>query len=74
MIHRSRIYEELQGVSVPVLAIAGDEDHAYPQPIAGSNIAAATQGLHETVSPAGHSVALEQPQIVAELLIKHFTS
>ena len=73
VIHRGRIYEELHDVSVPVLAIAGDEDHAYPQPISGSNIATATQGRHETVSPAGHSVALEQPQIVAELLIKHFT-
>lgn len=72
VINRGRIYEELQGVTVPVLAIAGDEDHAYPQPISGSNIAAATGGREETVVHAGHSVALEQPEVVAELLLKHF--
>lgn len=30
-------------------------------------------GGDETVSSAGHSVALEQPQVVAGLLIKHFS-
>lgn len=71
VINRSRIYEELEGVTVPVLAIAGEEDHAYPQPISGSNIAAATGGREETVARAGHSVALEQPEIVAQLLLTH---
>jgi 3-oxoadipate enol-lactonase len=71
VIHRGRIYEELDGVKVPVLAIAGEEDHAYPQPISGSNIAAATGGREETVARAGHSVALEQPEIVAQLLLTH---
>ncbi|MCR1783772.1 alpha/beta hydrolase [Nocardioides carbamazepini] len=71
VIHRGRIYEELHGVTVPVLAIAGDEDHAYPQPISGRNIAAATGGREETVPRAGHSVALEQPEIVAQLLLTH---
>ena len=72
VINRGRIYEELAGVTVPVLAIAGDEDHAYPQPISGSNIAAATGGREETVLGAGHSVALEQPDAVADLLLTHF--
>jgi len=35
VIQRGRIYEELAGCKVPVLALAGDEDHAYPQPISG---------------------------------------
>jgi 3-oxoadipate enol-lactonase len=73
VIHRGRIYEELEGVTVPVLAIAGDEDHVYPQPISGSNIAAAAGGRDETIMRAGHSAPLEQPDVVAELLVKHFS-
>lgn len=73
VIHRGRICEELEGVTVPVLAIAGDEDHVYPPPISGSNIATATGGRDETVLRAGHSVPLEQPHAVAEILVKHFS-
>lgn len=73
VIHQARIYEELEGVPVPVLAVAGDEDHVYPQPISGRNIAAATGGSDETVRGAGHSAPLEQPQVVADLLVKHFS-
>jgi 3-oxoadipate enol-lactonase len=72
VIHRTRILEELKGVAVPVLAIAGDEDHVYPQPISGINIADASGGTETTIAAAGHSVALEQPAAVAEALIKHF--
>lgn len=71
VIHRTRIYEELAGCPVPVLAIAGAEDHAYPQPISGRNIAEASGGVDATVEGAGHSVALEKPAEVAELLLKH---
>jgi 3-oxoadipate enol-lactonase len=59
-------------VTVPVLAVAGDEDHVYPQPISGINIADASDGTETTVAAAGHSVALEQPEAVAEILLKHF--
>ena len=72
VIHRTRILEELKGTSVPVLAIAGAEDHVYQQPIAGINIADASGGTETTVAAAGHSVALEQPEAVAQLLLKHF--
>jgi 3-oxoadipate enol-lactonase len=72
VIHRTRILEELKGVGVPVLAIAGDEDHVYPQPISGINIADASGGTETTIAAAGHSVALEQPAAGAEALIKHF--
>lgn len=73
VVHRTRIVEELQGVTVPVLAVAGAEDHTYPQPISGTNIAAATGGAEHTVAGAGHSIALEQPAAVADLLLEHFT-
>ena len=72
VIHRSRIIGELSGCRVPVLAIAGSEDHAYPQPISGENIAAASGGTQVTIDNAGHSVSLEQPAIVAGLLERHF--
>lgn len=74
VIHRTRIVEELAGCSVPVLAIAGDQDHAYPQPISGVNIAQAAGGREATVTDAGHSVALEKPQETARLLLPHFAS
>ncbi|TQF68580.1 alpha/beta fold hydrolase [Rhodococcus spelaei] len=72
VIHRGRIIEELAGCQVPVLAIAGSEDHAYPQPVSGQNIADATGGRHVTVEAAGHSVALERADVVAGYLADHF--
>lgn len=74
VIHRSRIVEELSGCQVPVLAIAGSEDHAYPQPISGANVAAASGGGEVTVEGAGHSVALEQADVVAEHLKRHLAA
>lgn len=74
VIHRGRIVEELAGCRVPVLAVAGSEDHAYPPPISSANIADAASGRHVTVDAAGHSVALEQPEAVAEHLRKHFAA
>lgn len=73
VIHRGRIIDELAGCRVPVLAIAGSEDHAYPPPISGANIAAAASGEHVTVEAAGHSVALEQGDVVAGHLVRHFS-
>lgn len=64
VIHRDRLVEELAGCSVPVLAISGTEDHAYPPPISDENIADATGGTSRQVAAAGHSVSLEQPAAV----------
>ncbi|MFD0439984.1 alpha/beta fold hydrolase [Streptomyces chartreusis] len=74
VIHRDSLVEELSGCRVPVLAIAGSEDHAYPQPTSGVHIAAATGGTHVTVESAGHSVALEQVDVVADHLRRHFAA
>ena len=70
VIHRERLVEELDGTSVPVVAISGVEDHAYPPPVSDVNIAAATGGTHHAVEAAGHSVALEQPDEVAQILLE----
>lgn len=74
VIHRSAISDELTHCKVPVLAIAGDEDHTYPQPISGQTIAAATGGTEVTIEGAGHTVALERPDLVAHHLLRHFTA
>lgn len=71
VIHRDRLVEELAGCSVPVLAISGSEDHAYPPPISDEHIATATNGTSQQVSAAGHSVSLEQPQTVFAHLVEH---
>lgn len=70
VIHRQSIVEELAGVTVPVLAISGAEDHAYPPPISDENIATATCGSHARIDAAGHSTSLEQPNLVAEHVVK----
>jgi len=74
VIHRDSIVAELANCAVPVLAIAGREDHAYPPPTSSDNIAAATGGRAVTVDAAGHSVSLEQPGRVAEHLLTHFAA
>ena len=74
VIHRDRMVEELAGCTVPVLAISGSEDHAYPPPISDENIAAATNGTFHRVPAAGHSVTLEEPQTVFAHLVEHITA
>jgi len=73
-IHRDSIVDELTDTTVPVLAIAGAEDHAYPPPVSDEHIATATGGRSVTLEAAGHSVALEQPDQVADLLLEHFAA
>ena len=71
VIHRRRLVEELDGCGVPVLAIAGAEDHAYPPPLSSDALAAASGGRSVVVTAAGHSVSLEQSAVVAEHLRAH---
>lgn len=72
VVDRGSVLDDLSGCTVPVLAVAGAEDHAYPQPISGENIAEATGGRHVTIEKAGHSVALERPELVTPHLAEHF--
>lgn len=74
VITRPRIVEKLQDCPVSVLAIGGDDDHAYPGDISGKNIAKAVghNGRHVTIEHAGHSAALEQPEVVARHLDEQF--
>jgi 3-oxoadipate enol-lactonase len=75
VIHRKSMAHELADATVPVLAIAGAEDHAYPPPLSSQRIAdVATNGRCVTVPHAGHSVALEQYETVNEHLARHFAA
>ncbi|WP_139279734.1 alpha/beta fold hydrolase [Rhodococcoides yunnanense] len=74
VIHRDGLVEELAECGVPVLAISGSEDHAYPPPLSDEHIAAATDGTFRRVPAAGHSVSLEQPQTVFTHLIEHLAA
>lgn len=67
VVFRAPILAELAGTSVPVLAIAGAEDHAYGPPEAEA-VAHAAGGRFVVVPRAGHSVALEAPAEVNALL------
>jgi 3-oxoadipate enol-lactonase len=60
---------------VPVLAVAGAQDHAYPPPLSSQRIAdVIPKARCVTVSQAGHSVALEQPEAVNAHLARHFAA
>ena len=71
VVHRKPVLAELAGCTVPFLAIAGAEDHAYGAAEA-RRAAEAAGGTWVDVAQAGHSVSLEQPAIVCEHLRRHF--
>jgi 3-oxoadipate enol-lactonase len=71
VVFRTPVLHELSGTKIPVLAIAGGEDHAYGPPEADA-VARAAGGRAVTVAKAGHSVALEAPDEVNALLADHW--
>ena len=73
VVHRKGVLAELKRSMVPVLAIAGEEDHAYSVSLSQNIADAAINGRMEIVAQAGHSVALESPTLVNALLDSHFS-
>jgi 3-oxoadipate enol-lactonase len=73
VVFRAPVLDELAACRVPVLAVAGAEDHAYGPPEAAA-VARAAGGRAVTVPRAGHSVALEAPDAVNDLLRGHFAA
>jgi 3-oxoadipate enol-lactonase len=71
VVHRTAVLDELAATEVPILAIAGAEDHAYSVEDSQAIVDAAPHGRLEVVEQAGHSVSLEQPERVAALLRSH---
>jgi len=72
VVHRNSVLPELTGVDVPVLAIAGSEDHAYTVPLSENIARVVNHGVCHTIEGAGHSVALEKPEEANTLLAEHF--
>ena len=71
VVYRSGVREELAGTPVPVLAIAGAEDHAYEVALSEAIAAAAPNGRCVVVQGVGHSVALEAADEVNRLIAEH---
>lgn len=69
--HRKGILDELPGISIPLLVIAGTEDHTYPPP-KSRQIADLVPGSKlEILEHTGHVHALENPDAVNALLEAH---
>ena len=69
--HRKGILDELPGIKVPLLVIAGTEDHTYPPP-KSEQIAKLVPGAQlEYMEKTGHVHAVENPEAVNRLLEVH---
>ena len=71
VVFREGVLDELAGCPVPVLAVAGAEDHAYG-PAEAQAVARASGGRAVTVERAGHSICVEAPRTVVDLLRSQF--
>ncbi|MBB6125295.1 alpha/beta fold hydrolase [Sphingobium subterraneum] len=63
--HRSAVNPELRHCNVPVLAIAGAQDHVFPPSLSENIARAARHGKAVVIPEAGHSVSIEAPEQVA---------
>jgi 3-oxoadipate enol-lactonase len=61
VIYRTGILGELRHSSVPVLAVAGAQDHAYSVALSERIASTAPRGTLKVIEGAGHSVAMEKP-------------
>lgn len=69
--HRPGILDELPGITVPVLVVAGTEDHTYPPP-KSKQIAELIPGARlEYMERTGHVHAKENPEAVNAVLEQH---
>ena len=68
VIHRASVLDELAGLRVPLLVLAGAEDHAYSTALSEQIVERSGRGQCRVISAAGHSLALEQPAQVADAI------
>ncbi len=71
VVHREAVLDELPGTTVPVLVLAGEEDHAYPLPKSEEIARLVPDARLEVVAGVGHSVLLEDPDRANALLREH---
>ena len=74
VLHRKAVLGELVGCTVPLLVLSGAEDHTCAPELSQRIADTAANAQHITVRGAGHSLAVERPDIVDELLAEHFAA
>lgn len=72
VVERKGVVDELIRIQSPVLAIAGEEDHAYTIALSEQIANMAKNGVCVVVERAGHSASLEAPVQVNRALATHF--
>lgn len=68
VVHRASVLGELAHTPVPILALAGGQDHAYPLEFSEAIVQAAPNARLEVIPNVGHVGSLEQPEQVAAAL------
>lgn len=68
------VREKLGGITLPVLAVAGETDEVTPPSFAGFIAARTPRGSCAVMADAAHLVPAEQPAGTAELLRSHFAA
>lgn len=72
--HRLPVLDELSSIAVPVVVVAGTEDHTYPPP-KSEQIAAGIKGATlEMMERTGHVHAMENPDAVIDVLERHLAT
>ncbi|GAB1508810.1 alpha/beta fold hydrolase [Actinophytocola sp. KF-1] len=74
VVRREAVLGELVGCTVPMLVLSGAEDHAYGPELSQRIADTAANAQHVTVRGAGHSLAVEQPLVVNDLVAAHFAA
>jgi len=69
VIHRKGVLDELKESKVPLLVLAGEQDHAYEVPLSENIAQTVADSQMFVVAKAGHSVVLEQPEIVNKYIM-----
>ncbi len=72
--HRDSVLDELPGITVPMLVVAGTEDATYPPPKSEQIHALVPHSRLEYMPRTGHVHALENPEAVNALLEDHLSS
>jgi 3-oxoadipate enol-lactonase len=74
VVHREGVLGELVDVTVPLLVLSGAEDHTYAPELSQRIADTAPNATHVRVNGAGHSLAVERPDVVNDHLADHFAA
>ncbi len=74
VVHRKGVLGELVGATVPLLVLSGAEDNAYGPELSQRIADTAANATHVRVNDAGHSLAVERPDLVNDHLADHFAA